>query len=283
MQRPGRARLEEDGTLDGTFGTQGFVVTDLDLDGNSTEALALQSNGRILVTGAAQAEGQDGFALLGFLPDGTLDPAFGTNGVVSHFDTEVDRISLGMCVQPDGRILLVGHERPPLGDAYTRRQIIYRYLPDGLPDATWEGDGMVVTDLLGDDMAMGVAVQSDGAILVCGNWRTSSTSPQMCMVARYQDAATSLLDKSSQREQLTCTPNPITGSARINFALEDTHMVALTLYDACGRVVADLLKGITVHAGANQIMLDMTDLKPGVYSVLLRTSTTSRYLKVVKG
>ena len=57
MQRPdsGRVRYRPDGTLDPSFGTGGIVRTDLFGHGDQANAVAVQSDGKIVVAGFASA------------------------------------------------------------------------------------------------------------------------------------------------------------------------------------------------------------------------------------
>jgi uncharacterized delta-60 repeat protein len=85
------ARLNADGTLDMTF--------DPGADGN-VEALALQTDGKILVAGAFFNLAGDSRSKIGRLnPDGTLDTSFnpGANTTVN-----------GFAIQPDGKIVAAG-------------------------------------------------------------------------------------------------------------------------------------------------------------------------------
>lgn len=81
------ARLLADGTPDPDFGTGGRAVIALDLTPNGGEiarAIALQDDGRIVLAGRAErnATGSDAAIVLRLMPDGSLDPSFGTGGVV---------------------------------------------------------------------------------------------------------------------------------------------------------------------------------------------------------
>jgi uncharacterized delta-60 repeat protein len=97
------SRLEPDGSLDPTFDADGTAGVDLgDFDGGS--ALAIQPDGKILVTGAT-SEGK--FAVLRLDPIGSPDPTFGDAGVVT-VDFGVGGFPHAIALQADGRILVAG-------------------------------------------------------------------------------------------------------------------------------------------------------------------------------
>src|SRR5262249_10680441 len=90
--------------LDPTFGSGGVVVTDLGRDDWITD-VAVQPDGKIVAAGwTMPTPAQDAFALVRYLPDGRLDPAFGDGGKVVH----EDRLVSGLAVQRNGAIVVAG-------------------------------------------------------------------------------------------------------------------------------------------------------------------------------
>jgi uncharacterized delta-60 repeat protein len=104
-----------------------------------------------------------------------LDPTFGDGGKASTTAFGGDRSA--MAVAPDGKIVMVG-------GTFTAF-VLARFNPDGTPDATFDTDGLVTTDIGGDfaqEEALGVAVQPDGRIVVAGY-----TDGDEVTLARYDD------------------------------------------------------------------------------------------------
>ena len=166
--------------LDPTFGSGGIVVTDLGRDDWITD-VAVQPDGKIVAAGwTMPTPAQDAFALVRYLPDGRLDPAFGDGGKVVH----EDRLVSGLAVQRNGRIVVAG-----VGPGRSGQDVfVARYRPDGAPDRTFGGDGTVTTDFgprRGElDWGNDVVVQRDGKIVVGGQ----SARPQdgrAFVLARY--------------------------------------------------------------------------------------------------
>src|SRR5215468_11669588 len=80
------ARYNTNGTLDTTFGTSGKVTTDFagaDDMPSEPSAVALQSDGKIVVVGQTLVGGFNNFALARYNGNGTLDTSFGTSGRVT--------------------------------------------------------------------------------------------------------------------------------------------------------------------------------------------------------
>ena len=176
------ARYTPAGDLEPAFGGDGTVVRALGPGepAGGARAVAVQPDRKVLVAGVADAEatGSD-FALERLLPDGTPDPAFGTDGLVTTDFAGGPDAAGAVAVQPDGRIVVAGAAH--LGSAgftpFTDYAFaVARYTADGRLDPTFSGDGMLTTDLgarEGPDLRPGeiitdVAIQEDGSIVVAG-------------------------------------------------------------------------------------------------------------------
>jgi uncharacterized delta-60 repeat protein len=98
-------RHRPDGSLDASFGTGGIKTS---LEGSSS-AIALQSDGRILVAGLLFTGG-DGLALARFNTDGSEDMTFGYSGVAEarFAPAHIETVATPLHVQKDGRIVLGG-------------------------------------------------------------------------------------------------------------------------------------------------------------------------------
>jgi len=164
------------GDLDPTFGTGGKVVTDFGAGSmNRVEAITVQSNGKILVAGETQAtpSSRSLIALARYNADGTLDLGFGTGGEVTTDFDPIPATAAGICLQPDGRIVVVG--RYPMFVSLLLPSgldiLLSAYHPDGTLDTKFGTGGKVVDSVsLGPFSFLpnvtGVACQADGKILV---------------------------------------------------------------------------------------------------------------------
>ena len=158
------ARYNTDGSLDTTFNGTGKVTTDFfgGLDG--ARAVAIQSDGKIVVGGFANNGATAGFALARYNSDGSLDTSFNGNGKV-FTDFGVTSVSSGLAIQSDGKIVAAGYVAQSGGlDDFA----VARYNPNGSLDTSFSGDGKVTFDFGSDDFANAVAIQADGKIVVAG-------------------------------------------------------------------------------------------------------------------
>jgi uncharacterized delta-60 repeat protein len=183
-------RLRSDGHLDPGFGSGGRVWTDqaaalaspaedsrsLAVGDLAVFALALQADGAIITAGQADRGARSSFALLRHLPDGRLDRTFGSGGlVVTDLGVAADASLAALALQPDGRIVAAGN----WGD----RAVLARYLPDGAPDPSFGGDGILIVGA-GLISAWALALQDDGRIVVAGQGGVVG-GPYDLAVARY--------------------------------------------------------------------------------------------------
>jgi uncharacterized delta-60 repeat protein len=163
------------GALDRSFGAGGKVVTDVFGGGDEPSDIAVQSDGKLLVSTLSQRSGGDPRALvLRYDADGRLDPSFGDGGraavEVPGAEPRVTQPAVrpvALEVQADGRIVVVS-------DAFVSggtKTAVTRLSPSGSPDATYGDGGTRVTTLGTDNEPMDLALQPDGKVLVVANVR----------------------------------------------------------------------------------------------------------------
>lgn len=176
------ARYDPDGTLDETFGTGGLVTTPMGLNDDTVLAtsVVIQPDGKIVVGGTARVDtgtppnGAQGFALARYLPNGDLDPAFGSGG---RAFTVMTGLGADFC---SGTVLnalaLHGGNIYAAGGRACQGQdgpFVARYLPGGTLDPTYgpggpDGiNGVAHTDSHSNG-AVELIVTSGGSAIVAG-------------------------------------------------------------------------------------------------------------------
>ncbi|HSA59155.1 MAG TPA: hypothetical protein VLJ37_05665 [bacterium] len=158
-------RLNSDGSLDTGFDGDGVAIASFGSDASYAAGLALQPDGAIVATGALELSGGSEVVVVRFLPDGSLDPSFGTGGTVSTPVGSNGGSGAAAALQGDGKILVAGVVSKGILDADT---ILLRYLSGGALDPDFAGGGLVTADAGNNDHATSVALASDGKILVAG-------------------------------------------------------------------------------------------------------------------
>lgn len=117
------ARFKPNGILDESFAGRGWRTDDIRKGIDIAHAVTPLPSGHILVAGEAAMsptpiweKRKSQFALLRYLPNGTLDSHFGQNGkIFSTFSEKRNHSAEGMILQPNGDILLTGYTGKNIG------------------------------------------------------------------------------------------------------------------------------------------------------------------------
>ena len=165
------ARLNADGSVDTTFGNTsipGIVEIPNLVDGNRMEGIESMQrldDGSIVAVGVSQVNSP----LQGFVikvdESGTLDPTFGSGGVVLIPQTFAHAVG----IDSTGRIVVAGEHI--VSGVYT--STVLRYAADGTPDATFGSGGTLAIDWdgVGNSGYLGaLIVEADDGVLVAGEY-----------------------------------------------------------------------------------------------------------------
>src|SRR6188768_523768 len=139
-------RLTRDGALDTSFGSGGVVTTEVGEDSDIARAIAVDDTGRIVVAGTASgATGLD-FAVVRYLPDGKLDPSFGSKGkTIVSFGDDADT-AYAVALQSDGKIVVGGDSSRGSSQSGLDFALL-RLDADGQPDAGFGDAGLVTSSI----------------------------------------------------------------------------------------------------------------------------------------
>ena len=202
-------RYNSDGSLDLSFGVDGIATTDVGVSTDAGYDVALQADGKILVTGFTDSGTSDDFVLIRYNADGTLDTSFDGDGIVTTDLSTTGDVAESVVVQADGKILVAGSAFN--GTDYDFALV--RYNADGSLDTSFAGDGIATTDLgSGADRGRSVTVQSDGKILVAG--KGIATDADFAIVRYNSDGS---LDTSFGGDGITTTD--VGGGADAGFSV----------------------------------------------------------------
>jgi uncharacterized delta-60 repeat protein len=192
------ARYNTNGGRDATFGWGGLVARDFLGGSDVAWASALQPDGKILVGGYAYnpanvstlasvaGDAPLDAAVMRLNPDGSLDTTFAPYGIPGLVMTDVagnlDQI-LWLTIQPDGKILGVGHSvLPTTGFDFA----LFRYDSDGNLDTTFGDGGHVTMNWFGGpDGLHTVVLQDDGKATVAGDVFNPSTNSDDFALVRF--------------------------------------------------------------------------------------------------
>ena len=158
-----------DGDLDPTFGTGGMVMTDLNRSTDLANAVAIQSDGKLVVVGQTYKNNDysdEDFAVTRYNTDGTLDNTFGRGGKVRTDFPGLAAVPSAVVIQPDGKIVVAGGAFPQF--TFAGNFEVVRYNPNGSLDRSFGNGGIVTTTFPQGSYAFDVALQPDGKIVAAG-------------------------------------------------------------------------------------------------------------------
>src|SRR5262249_12949348 len=176
--RPRLEALEERcvpsaGDLDTTFGSGGFVATQIGVRCSAND-VAIQSDGKIIAVGGTHSSGgrsdNPDFAVARYTTSGALDTTFGSGGTVTTGWGKKSDEASAVAIQSDGKIVVAGSSNNDFA--------LVRYNTNGTLDKNFGSSGKQVTDLgSGSDGITALAVQADGKILSAGFGSATSSGP----------------------------------------------------------------------------------------------------------
>jgi uncharacterized delta-60 repeat protein len=171
-------RLTPDGRLDHTFGGgDGIVVTKFAPGGAFGLAMTVLPDGRFVVCGS-YAGVTSGFALVRYRANGGLDPSFGSSGrVVTNFPGQQEAICTAVTLV-GAKVMAVG----TVWDGSTYSFAAARYRRDGMPDPTFDGDGLATFAPAVSNRATGVVALPDDKAVLAGSVSDGVNPPDVALL-----------------------------------------------------------------------------------------------------
>lgn len=279
-------RLLPNGAPDPTFGTSGIVTLETNDVSEVAFDLHVYADGRFVVAAEMPDQGNDRQALLAyrFMPDGSPDNTFGTNGRVelpagafwfSGLSLVYPHASLD--VQADGKIVLAGiyndgSDGPDIA--------LYRLFPDGSLDTDFGVDGLATADIFGfADYATGVTVQADNKILVSG-FAHNGEYFEGVVLRFLPGLVVGTQDLAPDNKALFVYPNPIVENARLELAQDQAGTVQVYLENLQGARLGTLFNGY-LSAGTHNIDLQPdAQLPAGTYICRVVSPSSQAVIRV---
>jgi uncharacterized delta-60 repeat protein len=209
-------RYMPNGSLDTTFDTDGKATTPIASPGVS--GVAVQHDGKVIVAGenTFAYQKKEG-VLVRYNSDGSLDSGFGQGGIlrINLPGYDGDRV-YDVAIQHDpsnpGIDKIVTLEDPYVIGVH-QAIAVARYNLDGTPDTTFaNGAGRTITTMAYGIFGKGMALESDGSIIVCGFNDTDSAlllryDPTGSLDSTFGSGGVVLFDGVSQGNRVAIQAN----------------------------------------------------------------------------
>ena len=181
------------GSVVTSFGTNGSVVNTLGPDStpsSGADGVAVASNGDIYEVGVAQISGSSGSGpsevyLARHLPNGALDTSFGNGGVVYENVGAGSSPSTGIAgspFQPTAFVALTPSGNPVIATVATAatsgdtQMVVLEFSQSGALNTAFNSTGVYKVSLGTSSGPGGLAIQSNGDVVLTGGVETASTS-----------------------------------------------------------------------------------------------------------
>ncbi len=177
-----------EGALDPSFATGGILTIDVGGGHESPRQAVVQPDGKIVMSGYTRNTATPPVvvpSLVRVLPNGTLDPSFGTGGIAQAvlLPAVAEAYEVGM--QGDA-FVITGYGRAT--EAEKVDLIAARFTADGTWDKSFGTDGLVRIDIAAqDDRGRDLVVLPDGRVLIAGSGKPDATNINAMLVLLDRD------------------------------------------------------------------------------------------------
>lgn len=266
--------VDQDGAPEISFGTVGMVLPAIGVIGHAAWGIT-SSDTRLYVTGwAAAGAGTDAYVAC-IRSDGSADPLFNTDGIVTIDANPVD-YGYDIVRYANGDLIACGTSGES-GFGVPRDFLLARLTANGDPVMSFGTDGVTLTSIQQDfDDANALTIDLDGKLMLAGftSGFTAGTDND-AVVARY-DVDWTLGTEQAMSVEYGVFPNPVSND-HVNISQETGRPAHAILRDPSGRVARDF--GM-VPTGTSR--LSVAGLAEGRYMLELRDSDrASRHALVI--
>ncbi len=183
-------RFKDDGTLDTTFYGKGLIEYNDGYGDESGNAVAVDFQDRILVTGSTTSAGNTDMAVWRFNANGTVDTSFNKTGIFVQNGVaggNGNDSGNAIAVDSQGRIVIAGSSTNIAGNT---DMVVWRFKSEGILDTTFNSPkGYVVNNSAanGNDSGNGINVYAADWIFVTGSSTNSLGNTDMAIWAFKAD------------------------------------------------------------------------------------------------
>jgi uncharacterized delta-60 repeat protein len=236
-------RLNSNGTLDTSFGTNGKVITTLNSSySDLITDLIIEPDGKIIAGGFTSSENNPWMCMVRYLSNGTIDTSFGTNGIVINNDDNSRSCTLA-------------------------RQI------DGTKDTSFGTNGVVNLFPTTYGTATKALIQSDNKIVVCGSTYSPDFTQVCFTIIRLNPGTLGVND--FDRANVQVYPNPTNGI--VSFDNSEKQYEKVSIYNYLGQVI---LQPFYCYPGTTTI--DLSGFAKGIFLIKFEGKGRNDYAKVIK-
>ncbi|MCF6133431.1 T9SS type A sorting domain-containing protein [Flavobacterium wongokense] len=272
-------KFDENGNPDNTFGTNGMNMTAIGTSPGYAifRDFEILNNGQIVTCGSAEySGGTGGFGgtkpvVVKYNSNGTLDTAFGTNGIVilnTIFNANDNFYAIK--VQQDGKILGLGGSAYPY--PYMQSYLnITRLTETGNLDLSFGNNGVFLTNTNNSQLNGGweIDIQNDDKIIAVGYTATTDIADKTTLICRLSPDNSLNTDENMAERHIKIYPNPTTEYIHLSNLSE---ILGYTIYNLLGDKIEE-------GSISDNEKIDVRDLTNGLYLLKFANGTTLKFTK----
>lgn len=222
------ARYNSNGSIDPSFGTNGFTIIDFSSNYDAANALAIQNDGKILVAGRSTSNVYYDVAIARLNANGQLDNNFnGTGKVLVDVQGESDEART-ITLQKDGKIIIAGLS----STATAGNALALRMNTDGTLDNSFGTNGHVLFTFTGAAYFSSCLVMSDGNIALAGSTIVLGNSRMAMAKINSNGSAANSFGTNGQAEFLETAGQSSCAALRYNPFDQNFYLAGMCATDA---------------------------------------------------
>lgn len=277
-------KLNSDGSLDSGFGVGGKSLVDgLSIGGMLMfpgTQIAIDYQGRILVSGMFTGIQDEDPMLLRFLTNGYPDNSFGDYGLKVYQIPNHNALK-ALTVQPDGKIIATGSSN----EGYYSSTFLLRALENGSLDPDFAGGTGYITHELGagsykSDEAEAMLIEGN-KVLLCGDADNSDNNADMC-VSRYHLGVITNIEPSGTLTKINAILNPADRTQIIlRGEFPEDENTAIALLNNVGQVCEVWNSEFILSVSDEKYLKLSKPLSSGVFLVRVSSKSVNATAKII--
>ena len=317
----GLYRLNNDGSIDTTFGVDGIASARFDtIDVNDREwptDAFIQSDNKIVMACSINNNGNWIGGIVRFNATGTLDTTFGINGKVTAqtgtyyypytikstqnnkflIDARISNTRLLTQFNSDGSYDTSFGTNGSVAIPYSSGDMvlqpdgkilcsanggILRYTTNGTLDTGFGTNGTLTTSIYTNyNHVINKLLWTQNGKLLEGGY-TFTGSKYIGALIRYTDLALGTLDFAVTENKILVYPNPIESEATFSYTLEEDSVISITITDMMGRVVKTIRSNELQNSGNYQQKVAIGEMASGNYLLVFSSPKGTQSVKLIK-
>ncbi len=158
-------RVNSDGSMDTSFNATGKLLVSINNIAMNIYAIALKSNGKIMLAGSVSNGIDNDLALVSLNTNGSFDTFFDFDGKATLDIAQQNNDASGLAIQADGKIVVCGQAY----NGTSQQLMLARFTAVGSLDTTFSTIGYTISAQTATHYPHAIALQADGKVLVTGS------------------------------------------------------------------------------------------------------------------